>query len=47
MSRMRAARIGIRVDGTEIVAGPGDITSSPSGHEGWVIGDESARRIDC
>src|SRR3982751_7139814 len=35
--------LGIRMDdGTEIVAGPGDITSLPSGHDAWGIGDEPA-----
>jgi hypothetical protein len=29
-------------DGTELVAGPGDITSLPSGHDAWVVGDEPA-----
>lgn len=27
-------------DGTEVVAKPGDITSLPSGHDAWVVGDE-------
>src|SRR3954464_11377081 len=31
-----------RDDGTELIAGPGDITSLPSGHDGWVVGDEPA-----
>jgi hypothetical protein len=39
--------LGIRMDdGTEIVAGPGDITSLPSGHDAWVIGDEPAVVVD-
>lgn len=39
--------IGIRMDdGTELVAGPGDVTLLPSGHDGWVIGDEPAVVID-
>lgn len=33
-------------DGTEFVAGPGDITSLPSGHNAWVIGDESVVVVD-
>jgi hypothetical protein len=38
---------GIRMDdGTEIVAGPGDITSLPSGHDAWVVGDEPAVVVD-
>lgn len=26
-------------DGTEFVAGPGDVTSLPSGHGAWVVGN--------
>ena len=33
-------------DGTEIEAGPGDITSLPSGHDAWVVGDESVVVVD-
>ena len=33
-------------DGTEFVAEPGDITSLPSGHDAWVIGDESVVVVD-
>ena len=33
-------------DGTELVAKPGDITSLPAGHDGWVVGDEPAVVID-
>ena len=33
-------------DGTEVDAGPGEITSLPSGHDGWVVGDEPAVVID-
>ena len=33
-------------DGTEVEAGPGDITSLPPGHDGWVVGDEPAVVID-
>jgi hypothetical protein len=33
-------------DGTEIEAGPGDITSLPSGHDAWVVGDEPAVVVD-
>jgi hypothetical protein len=33
-------------DGTEFVAGPGDITSLPSGHDAWVIGDEPVVVVD-
>ncbi|MBK6319566.1 MAG: cupin domain-containing protein [Dehalococcoidia bacterium] len=42
-----SGQLGIRMDdGTEIVAGPGDITSLPSGHDAWVIGDERVVTID-
>ena len=42
-----SGRIGVRMDdGTEFIAGPGDITSLPSGHDGWVVGDEPAVIID-
>jgi hypothetical protein len=27
-------------DGSEFVAGPGDVTSLPSGHAAWVVGGE-------
>jgi hypothetical protein len=33
-------------DGTEILAGPGDVTSLPSGHDAWVIGDEPVITVD-
>jgi hypothetical protein len=33
-------------DGTELVAGPGDVTALPSGHDAWVIGDEAVVVID-
>ncbi len=42
-----SGRLGIRMDdGTEFVAGPGDVTSLPSGHDAWVIGDEPAVVVD-
>jgi hypothetical protein len=42
-----SGRLAIRMDdGTELVAGPGDITYLPSGHDGWVVGDEPAVVID-
>ena len=42
-----SGRLAVRMDdGTEIVAGPGDITSLPPGHDGWVVGDEPAVVID-
>jgi hypothetical protein len=33
-------------DGTEFVAGPGDVTSLPSGHDAWVVGDEPVVTVD-
>jgi hypothetical protein len=33
-------------DGTELVAGPGDIASLPSGHDAWVVGDEAVVTVD-
>ncbi len=33
-------------DGTEFVAGPGAVTSLPSGHDAWVIGDEPVVVVD-
>jgi hypothetical protein len=33
-------------DGTEILAKPGDITSLPSGHDAWVVGNEPVVLVD-
>jgi len=33
-------------DGTQIVAVPGDVTSLPSGHDAWVIGEEPVVVVD-
>jgi hypothetical protein len=42
-----AGQLGIRMDdGTEFVAGPGDVTSLPSGHDAWVIGDVPVVVVD-
>ena len=42
-----SGRLGIRMDdGTEFVAEPGDVTSLPSGHDAWVVGDEPVVVID-
>jgi hypothetical protein len=42
-----AGQLGIRMDdGTEFVAEPGDVTSLPSGHDAWVIGDEPVVVVD-
>lgn len=40
-------RLAIRMDdGTEFVAGPGDVTSLPKGHDAWVVGDEPVTVVD-
>lgn len=42
-----SGRLAIKMDdGTEIVAGPGDVTALPSGHDAWVVGDEPVVVID-
>ena len=42
-----SGRLGIRMDdGTELIAGPGDITSLPRGHDAWVVGDEAVVVVD-
>jgi quercetin dioxygenase-like cupin family protein len=42
-----SGRLAIRMDdGTEFIAEPGDVTSLPSGHDAWVVGDEPAVVID-
>jgi hypothetical protein len=42
-----AGTLGIRMDdGTEMMAGPGDITSLPEGHDAWVVGDETVVVVD-
>ncbi len=33
-------------DGTEMVAGPSDITYLPSGHDAWVVAEEAAVVVD-
>jgi len=40
-------RLAIRMDdGTEFIAGPGDVTSLPSGQDAWVLGDEPVTVVD-
>jgi quercetin dioxygenase-like cupin family protein len=40
-------RLAIRMDdGTEFIAGPGDVTSLPKGHDAWVVGDEPVVVVD-
>jgi hypothetical protein len=42
-----SGRLAIRMDdGTEFVAGPGDVTSLPSGHDAWVVGEEPVVVVD-
>ena len=42
-----SGRLGIRMDdGSEFVAGPGDVTSLPSGHDAWVVGNEPVVVVD-
>jgi hypothetical protein len=42
-----SGRVAIRMDdGSEFVAGPGEVTSLPSGHDAWVVGDEPAVVVD-
>jgi hypothetical protein len=33
-------------DGTEFETVPGDVTALPSGHDGWVVGDEPVVLVD-
>ena len=42
-----SGRLRIRMDdGVEFEAGPGDVTSLPSGHDAWVVGNEPVVVID-
>jgi len=42
-----SGRLRIRMDdGTEFEAGPGDVTCLPSGHDAWVVGNESVVIVD-
>jgi hypothetical protein len=42
-----SGRLAIRMDdGSEFVAGPGDVTSLPKGHDAWVVGDEPVVVVD-
>jgi hypothetical protein len=42
-----SGRLAIRMDDrTEFVAGPGDITALPSGHDAWVVGEEPVVTVD-
>jgi ethanolamine utilization protein EutQ (cupin superfamily) len=33
-------------DGRELIAGPGDVTHLPEGHDAWVVGDETVVTVD-
>ncbi len=42
-----SGQLAVRMDdGTELVAGPGDVTSLPEGHDAWVVGPEPVVVID-
>jgi hypothetical protein len=42
-----SGELAIRMDdGTELIARAGDLTSLPSGHDAWVIGDEPVVVVD-
>ena len=42
-----SGQLAIRMDdGSEFVAGPGDVTSLPSGHDAWVVGDQPVVTVD-
>jgi hypothetical protein len=42
-----SARLAIRMDdGNEFIAGPGDLTSLPSGHDARVVGDAPVVTVD-
>jgi hypothetical protein len=42
-----SGKLAIRMDdGTEFVAGPGEVTALPSGHDAWVVGDEPVVVVD-
>lgn len=42
-----SGRLAIRMDdGDEFIAEAGDVTSLPSGHDAWVVGDEPVVVVD-
>ena len=42
-----SGQLAIQMDnGEEFIAGPGDITCLPSGHDAWVVGDEAVVVVD-
>jgi hypothetical protein len=36
----------LMMDGSEFEVGPGEVSALPSGHDAWVVGDESVVLID-
>jgi len=42
-----SGKLAIRMDdGTEFIAGPGEVTALPSGHDAWVVGEEPVVVVD-
>ncbi|MBI5948363.1 MAG: cupin domain-containing protein [Chloroflexi bacterium] len=42
-----SGRLAVRMDdGSEFIAEPGDVTSLPSGHDAWVVGNEPVVLVD-
>ena len=42
-----SGRLAIKMDdGSEFIAGPGDVTALPSGHDAWVVGNEPVVVVD-
>ena len=42
-----SGQLAVRMDdGTEFIAGPGDVTALPSGHDAWVVGNEPVVVVD-
>lgn len=42
-----SGRMGVKMaDGTEFETGPGEVSTLPSGHDAWVIGNEPVVSID-
>lgn len=42
-----SGHLAIRMDdGNQFVAGPGDVTSLPQGHDAWVVGEEPVVVVD-
>jgi hypothetical protein len=36
----------VMADGTELDVGPGEVSSIPSGHDAWVVGEEPVVIVD-